>query len=80
MVIRIGWNGQTPTWQVNSQPVDSLAVVEQQLRVISEIEVGVPVILHPEPVVPLGHVIEAYDVAKVAGFNQVSFAVNPQGN
>ena len=80
VVIRIGWNGQTPTWQINSQPVDSLANVEQQLKVISSIEVGVPVILHPEPVVPLGHVIEAYDVAKVAGFNQVSFAVNPQGN
>ncbi len=80
VVVRIGWNGNVPTWQVNSEPVDSLAVVEQQLKVISSIEVGVPVILHPEPTVPLGHVIQAYDVAKVAGFNQVSFAVNPQGD
>lgn len=80
VVVRIGWNGQTATWKVNSQPVDSLAVVEQQLKVISSIESGVPVILHPDPIVPLGHVIEAYDVAKVAGFNQVSFAVNPQVN
>ncbi len=80
VVVRIGWNGQAPTWKVNDQQADSLAVVQQQLQVISSIEVGVPVILHPDPVVPLGHVIEAYDVAKVAGFNQVSFAVNPQVN
>ena len=39
---------------------------------------GAIVILHPDPIVPLGFVIEAYDAAKASGFEQVSFAVNPR--
>jgi biopolymer transport protein ExbD len=79
IVVRIGWDGQTPLWRLNDQPMASLEAVEQQLKTISAIQVDAPVILHPEPIVPLGHVIAAYDVAKVAGFEQVSFAVNPRG-
>lgn len=79
VVVRIGWDGQNPSWKINQQPVDSLAAVQGQLEIISGIQPGALVILHPDPVVPLGFVIEAYDVAKVAGFEKVSFAVNPQG-
>jgi biopolymer transport protein ExbD len=78
IVVRIGWDGQSPSWRINDQPVPSLSAVGEQLGTISEIQVEATVILRPEPVVPLGHVIEAYDVAKLAGFDQISFAVNPQ--
>ena len=40
VVVRIGWNGQAPTWKVNDQQADSLAVVQQQLQVISSIAVS----------------------------------------
>jgi len=79
VVIKIGWNGQSPTWKINGDDVADLPSVEQQLKVVASIDASVVVILHPEPVVPLGHVIETYDVAQVAGFEKVSFAVNPRG-
>jgi biopolymer transport protein ExbD len=79
IVVRIGWDGQTANWKINDQGLPSLAAVGQQLKTIAEIQVEATVILRPEPVVPLGNVIEAYDIAKLAGFEQISFAVNPQG-
>lgn len=79
IVVRIGWDGQAPNWKINDQGMPSLSAVGEQLTAISEIQVKATVILRPEPVVPLGHVIEAYDTAKLAGFEQISFAVNPQG-
>ena len=79
VVVRIGWDGLSPTWRINGQPLASLAAVEQQLTAISELQVDAPVILHPDPIVPLGFVIEAYDIAKISGFEQVAFAVDPRG-
>ena len=79
IVVRIGWSGDAASYQINNQPVASLEAVQTQLAAISDIQVDAPVILHPEPLVPLGFVIETYDIAKMAGFEKVSFAVNPQG-
>lgn len=79
IVLRIGWNGTQPSWRIDAQTYDSLAAVEAQLKAISQLDVGNKVIVHPESTVPLGYVIEAYDTAQVAGFNKLSFAVNPQG-
>ncbi len=79
VVVKIGWDGQAPNWQINKQPFPSLVEVQKKLMTLSNIGTDAPIILHPEPVVPLGHVIEAYDVAKVSGFEEVSFAVNSPG-
>ena len=78
VVVSIGWDGQTPNWSINDQPLISLEALRQQLTTIANLQTEAPLILHPQPVVPLGFVIEAYDVAKLAGFAKVSFAVNPQ--
>ncbi len=77
IVIRIGWNGNQPTWKVRDQPVASLDEVETMMRSIAEIKIDAPIILHPDSIVPLGYVIEAYDTSKRVGFQKVSFAVNP---
>ena len=79
VVVRIGWDGLSPTWRINDQPLASLAAVQQQLTAISELQVDAPVILYPDPVVPLGFVIEAYDIAKISGFEQIAFAVDRRG-
>ena len=76
VVIRIGWDGNQPIWTLNNQPFDSVADIGERLRVISDIEPNAPIILHPQPIVPLGFVIEAYDVARLAGFSKIAFAVN----
>ena len=77
VVIRIGWEGQQPTWRLNDVPVASLDSLRDQLSTIARAKLDAPVILHPDPLVPLGPVIEVYDLAKLAGFEKVSFAVNP---
>ena len=79
VVVKIGWDGNAATYKINQQAVASLDAVQAQLKAISEIQVAAPVILPPDPVVPLGFVIEAYDIAKLSGFDKVSFAVNPLG-
>ena len=35
-----------------------------------------PVILHPDPEVPLGHVIDLYDLARLIGFAKIQFAAS----
>ena len=77
VVIRIGWNGEQPAWQINDVPVESIDQLSDQLSAISEVKIDAPVILHPEQIVPLGDVIEVYDISKLAGFQKVSFAVTP---
>lgn len=78
VVVRIGWSGDAPTWKINTELFPSLVEVQKQLMAISEIQTEALVILHPDPIVPLGFVIEAYDAAKTSGFDEVSFAVNPR--
>ena len=77
VVIRIDWNNERPAWQINDVPVESLDQLREQLSVISAVKIDAPVILHPEQIVPLGNVIEVYDISKLAGFQKVSFAVTP---
>lgn len=77
VVIRIGWDGIAPTWNMNTQRFDSLDDVKNQLITLADIQTEAAVILDPESAVPLGFVIEAYDVAKAARFDQIKFAVNP---
>jgi biopolymer transport protein ExbD len=79
VVIRIGWNEDRPTYAINRAPLESLDQVRDHLKNLATVRVDVPLILHPDPPVPMGYVISAYDEAKLAGFPKVSFAVNPQG-
>ena len=77
VVVKIGWDGSQPNWRLNDQPLASIDALQQQLLVISGIKSDAPLILDPAESVPLGHVIEAFDVSIQAGFAEVSFAVNP---
>lgn len=79
VVIRIKWDGNSPVWEINGKAVESLAAVQSRLVTVFEIQNEALVILDPDPVVPLGVVIEAYDVSMVAGFDKISFAVDPGG-
>jgi len=80
LVVRITWDGQAPAWKINDQLFASIEEVKIQLITIADIQTEAIVVLHPDPIVPLGIVIGAYDTAKLSGFSKVSFAVNPQGN
>jgi biopolymer transport protein ExbD len=77
VVIRIGWDSANPQWRINDAPVASLAELKTHLENLYRVKQDATIILHPEPDVPLEHVINAYDQAKLVMFTKVSFAVNP---
>lgn len=74
IVVRMGWDGERPSWTVNDVPVLNLAAVRQRLQTVAAIRADLPVLVDPVPAVPLGHVIDVYDAARTAGFEAVQFA------
>ena len=50
--------------------------MRQRLQVIADIKVDVPVILHPDDGVPIGDVIDVYDLSLLSGFDTVQFAIS----
>ena len=76
IIVRILWTGSAATWQVNDVPMTSLGQVKAALERIAQIKRDAPLILHPDPDVPLGDVIDVYDISRLAGFEKIQFAVS----
>ena len=76
VVLRVRWVGDRPVWQVNQIDVASLLQVRSRLETIATIKRDAPVILHPDAQVPLGYVIDLYDLARLVGFEKIQFAVS----
>jgi biopolymer transport protein ExbD len=76
VVVRVSWQGDAPLWRVNDQPLDSLDELREILLNLAEIKRDAPVILHPDPEVPLGSVIDVYDLSRVIGFEKIQFATS----
>lgn len=76
LVIRIRIENDVPVWLIRDQPLGSLDAVKQQLVAIAQISTEAPVILYPDQNVPLEHIVNAWDAAKVSGFGKVQFAVS----
>lgn len=78
IVVRIGWDGSAPQFQINDAPVQELQDVRGHLDRLFQVKRDATIILHPDSIVPMEHVINVYDQAKQVNFEKVSFAVNPQ--
>lgn len=76
VVIRILLQNGRAAWQLNGTPIATLAEIRSSLVAIAAVKPDAPVILHPEGDVPLGHVIDVYDVARLEGFEKVQFAAS----
>lgn len=76
VVIRLRWDDGLPDWSINDQPLNSIVDVENTLQTLAQINNRARIVIHPDPPVPLGFVIELFDQARLAGFSTVSFAVN----
>jgi biopolymer transport protein ExbD len=72
IVIRITGGDAEPRWLLNELPLESLAQLRLRLRQIGEISREMPVLLHPDGEVPLGDVMDVYDLARQEQF-QVAF-------
>ena len=79
LVIRIKVESGVPAWFVSDKQLASLDAVKQQLTAIAQISTEAPVILYPDQDVPLEHIVNAWDTAKVSGFSKVQFAVSGEG-
>lgn len=75
VIVRILWQDDQVVWQVNGQDVLSLDEVKQRLKLVAGIKTDAPVILHPDEEVPVGNVIDVYDISRIAGFDKVQFAI-----
>ena len=74
IVIRILWTGSGPTWTVNDSPVGSLVDLQTTLQSIANIKRDAPLVLDSDPQVPLGNVIDVFDLTRLEGFEKVQFA------
>ncbi len=78
IVVRVRSQTGRLSWTVNAQPARDLADLRTRLVTIAEIKRDVPVILHPDPDVALGHVIDVYDITRLIGFEQIQFAASQE--
>lgn len=76
VVVRLLWIGDRPAWKVSDVSVETLSDVRTRLETIFQIKKDAPVVLHPDPDVPLGHVIDVYDLARLIGFAKIEFAAS----
>ena len=76
VVIRIQWDQTRPAWLVNEQPAANMAAVRSILARVHSIQSELPVVIDPDAQVPLGFVIDAYDVSRQEGFSTVQFVAN----
>jgi biopolymer transport protein ExbD len=74
VVVRVSWEDGATVWRVNDQPLASLNELREVLQKLADIKRDAPVILHPDPEVPLGSVIDGYDLSRVIGFEKIQFA------
>ena len=73
VVVRIHWIGNQPGWTINDQQADSLDQLHQRLQAIARVKQDAPVILHPDEEVPLGDVIDVFDISRLVGFEKIQF-------
>jgi biopolymer transport protein ExbD len=74
VVVKVLRRGDELTWEINRQPYASLAHVRDVLRTIASLQPDLPVIIDPQGEVPLGGVIDLYDLCRLAGFQKIQFA------
>ena len=71
VVVRLAVQDGRIGYFVNDAPAGSLDEVRQKLLAVSLIDSSVPLIIDPAGQVPLGDVIDVYDVSRGVGFHKI---------
>ena len=76
VVVRLASDANSPAllWFVNDVPVSTLGAVRERLELVGKINAEIPVLVDPAASIALGDVIDVYDAARLAGFQNVQFA------
>ena len=77
VVIRITGQPGNLIYSINQSSTNDLTEVRSRLATLSSIKNDVPLIIDPDELVPVGRVIDVYDIARVLNFQQIQFAVEP---
>ena len=73
VIVRLELRDKQPVWTINDREQESLKAVEETLSAVAAIKSDLPVVVDPQPAVPLGHVIDVYDISRRVGFGTVQF-------
>lgn len=76
VVVRMLWENDRVQWLVNGESQADLTAVRERLAAVGKIRNDLPVVVDPVEAVPLGDVIDVYDVTRGVGFNTVEFAAS----
>ena len=74
IVVHIESAKGTVSWKVNEQTYERLAQVRDVLLAVVKVRRDLPVILQVAEEVPLGNVIDVYDLCRIVGFDRIQFA------
>ncbi len=74
VIVKISWADGRPAWEVNRRPQASWSDLVEVLAAAAAVEPDLPILLDPANAVPLGHVIEVYDLSRGLGFTTIQFA------
>ncbi|MBA2117984.1 ExbD/TolR family protein [Bremerella alba] len=75
IVVRITGEPGNFTYSVNERRTQELPEVRDILGTLASIKNDVPLIIDPAEVVPVGQVIDVYDIGRVLNFQEIQFAV-----
>ena len=71
--VEIEYFESRPLWTINGQPTDRWSEVERKMQQVAGIKTDVPVVIDPAAPVPLGVVIDVYDLSLAVGFQDIQF-------
>ena len=77
VIVRIQQDNQQVQWMVTDQPTSSLADVRERLRMVATIRSDLPVLIDPAEQIQLGFVLDVFDIARDAGFQNIQFTTQP---
>ncbi|MBI1248684.1 hypothetical protein GC197_12690 [bacterium] len=78
VVVRITENAGELTYRINDNRTQSLSEVRGILATLASVRTDVPLIIDPDDPVPVGRVIDVYDMSRVLNFQEIQFAVEPE--
>lgn len=74
VIVKLSLDSGRVAWVVNDQPYSTFREVHAVLRKVASIDNGLQVIVDADGAVPLGDVIDIYDLCRMAGFIKIQFA------
>lgn len=74
VIVKLTLRAGRVSWVVNDRPYASLGEVRSVLKQVALVDNSLPVIVDAEGIVPLGDVIDVYDICRLSGFDKIQFA------